>query len=221
MITAELAPSIGGVSADSLAERYGTPLYVYDANAVRAAFSRIDAAVPYRPRRIHYACVANANVALMQLIRSLGGGIHANTWGDAVMALHAGSPPSDIIYSGSNIGPEDMLNLFSSDIATNVNSLSQLRNYAAALRAFEERHDGSSSPPRRVGAIWPVLGWGCLAGLLRVVTATVNRSGMSPSTEARVSGLTGAVTQSSWASLPGCRTDSPQVRSPTASPHEA
>ena len=56
-------------------------------------------------------------------------------------------------------------------------------------------------------AIWSVLGWGCLADLLRVVTATVNRSGMPPSTEARVSGLTGAVT------YPAARVclDAPQI----------
>ena len=81
---------IGGVPAISLAEEYATPLYVYDASAVRMAFCRIHAAVPYKPRRVHYACVANSNLAIMRLIKSLGGGIHANTWGDAVVALQAG-----------------------------------------------------------------------------------------------------------------------------------
>ena len=37
---------IGDVPATSLAEEYGTPLYVYDAAAVKAAFCRIRAAVP-------------------------------------------------------------------------------------------------------------------------------------------------------------------------------
>src|SRR5947209_4730549 len=107
----ESALLIGGASATALAEQYGTPLYVYDAGSIRTAFRRIDQAVPYAPHRVHYACVANANLAILQLIRSLGGGIHANTWGDAVMALRAGFAPTEVVYSGSNIGEEDMLNL--------------------------------------------------------------------------------------------------------------
>ena len=147
----EPVPAIGGVPPDVLAERYGTPLYVYDADAIRAAYSRIQAAVPYRPHRIHYACVANANLALMRLIGSLGGGIHANTWGDVLMALHAGFCADDIMYSGGQLGPEDMFNLFSHGIAANVSSLSQLRSYSAGLRAFEERTGERADACRLVG----------------------------------------------------------------------
>jgi diaminopimelate decarboxylase len=134
---------IGNIPATSLAEEYATPLYVYDAEAVRAAFRRIRSAVPYEPRRVHYACVANSNVAIMRLIRLLGGGIHANTWGDAVMALRAGFAPIDLMYSGSNLGPEDIFKLFTYGIALNLNSLSQLRSYALHLQEFEDMLAGS------------------------------------------------------------------------------
>lgn len=128
---------IGGVPAISLAEEYATPLYVYDASAVRTAFCRIHAAVPYKPRRVHYACVANSNLAIMRLIKSLGGGIHANTWGDAVVALQAGFGPADIVYSGSNLGQEDIVNVLTHGVAVNLSSLSQLRSYASHLVQFE------------------------------------------------------------------------------------
>jgi diaminopimelate decarboxylase len=64
---------IGGVVAARLAEEYGTPLYVYGAESIRAAFRRIQNAVPYAPRKIDYACVTNSNLAIMRLVRSLGG----------------------------------------------------------------------------------------------------------------------------------------------------
>src|SRR6266481_5324052 len=135
----ELELLIGGVAATRLAGQFATPLYVYDAEAIRAAFRRIQNAVPYAPRKIHYACVTNSNLAIMRLVRSLGGGIHANTWGGVV------------IYTGSNIGGEDMLNLFSHRVAANLNSLSQLRNYGAALRRFEATTGGSRGRLTRVG----------------------------------------------------------------------
>src|SRR6516164_3185990 len=83
---------IGGVPGERLAQEYATPLYVYDAAVIRDAFGKIRGSIPYTPSRIHYACVTNANIAIMRIIRALGGGIHANTWGDAVMALRAGFP---------------------------------------------------------------------------------------------------------------------------------
>jgi diaminopimelate decarboxylase len=142
---------IGGVPASDLAAEYGTPLYVYDANSVRAAFTRVRNATPYCPLKMHYACVTNANIAILRLIRALGGGIHANTWGDAVVAMRAGFSPGEIVYSGSNLGPEDMTNLFTHKVAVNLNSLSQLRNYGVHLRNFEGAADGSREVLCRIG----------------------------------------------------------------------
>ncbi len=142
---------VGGVAATRLAEQYGTPLYVYDAAAIRAAFERIRRSVPYAPIKAHYACVTNSNIAIMQIIRALGGGIHANTWGDAVMALQSGFAPDDIVYSGSNLDAEDMSNLFHHGVAINLNSLSQLRKYGMLLRDFEKVNSGGGGALRQVG----------------------------------------------------------------------
>jgi diaminopimelate decarboxylase len=142
---------IGGVSVVHLAERYGTPGYVYDAAVIRLAFLSIRGSVPYEPLKVHYACVTNANIAIMRVILALGGGIHANTWGDAVMALRVGFAPEDIMYSGSNLDKEDMLNLFHHGISINLNSLSQLRNYGMRLRSFEVNRKNTCDPLRQVG----------------------------------------------------------------------
>jgi diaminopimelate decarboxylase len=142
---------VGGVPAARLAEQYGTPLYVYDADAIRDAFLRIRGAVPYAPAKIHYACVTNSNLAIMRIVQALGGGIHANTWGDAVMALQSGFAPDDLMYSGSNLDVEDMSNLFHHGVASNLNSLSQLRKYGRLLRSFEQTHTGDTSALRQVG----------------------------------------------------------------------
>jgi diaminopimelate decarboxylase len=87
----------------------------------------------------------------MRLIRDLGGGIHANTWGDAFVALEAGFPPQHIIYTGSNLNADDFRQLCDHEIAVNVNSLSQLRQYAVQLRRFEARTKQTSAKLRRVG----------------------------------------------------------------------
>ena len=141
---------IGRIPATSLAVMYDTPLYVYDADVIRGSYQRIKQSVPYSPLRVHYACVANANVAIIRTIRALGGGVHANTWGDVFTALHAGCPSSEIIYSGSNIDGKDIVNLFLHGISVNLNSLSQLCSYAKCLQAFERTgHCDTASASRR------------------------------------------------------------------------
>ncbi|MGH2500634.1 MAG: diaminopimelate decarboxylase, partial [Candidatus Limnocylindria bacterium] len=50
---------VGGVDAVRLAERFGTPLYVYDAPTVRAAHrDYVRAFRPHRPARVSYAIKA-------------------------------------------------------------------------------------------------------------------------------------------------------------------
>src|SRR6516162_5694060 len=142
---------IGDVPATRLADDFGTPLYVYDAGEIRRSFRRIGHAIPYQPFSVHYACVTNSNVAIMRLMLDMGSGIHANTWGDAFMALKAGFPPEQIIYSGSNIGADDFHNLFEQKVAANLNSLSQLRQYAVELRRFEAQGGERLERLRRVG----------------------------------------------------------------------
>jgi diaminopimelate decarboxylase len=69
---------IGGLRATDLAERFGTPLYVTDENAVRDNYRRIKGAFkPYMPVRVHYACKANAALAILRVMQQEGSYIDA------------------------------------------------------------------------------------------------------------------------------------------------
>src|SRR5688572_26549632 len=101
----------GGRTAERAADllaRYGSPLYVYDAEAVRDAYRALVAAFPYEPTDVHYAIVCNKNRYLVRALVALGAGIHANTPGDAHAALAAGVPAGRIVYSGSNLDGADL-----------------------------------------------------------------------------------------------------------------
>ena len=111
----------------ALLEMFGSPLYVYDADAVRASFSAFAAAFPYEAVEHHYAIVCNKNHYLVGILHRLGCGIHANTPGDVHAALAAGVPPDDIVYSGTNLNEEDVDYLASRAIRLNLDSLDQLR----------------------------------------------------------------------------------------------
>jgi len=90
MIIAEIA----GVSVRSLAERYGTPLYVYDAGMVA---SRIDDLKGFPT--IRYAQKANSNLTLLNFMRKRGVKVDAVSVGEIHRALKAGYAPADIVYT--------------------------------------------------------------------------------------------------------------------------
>lgn len=143
--------------AGELVERYGSPLYVYDAAAVRAAFEAFRSAFDAPAIRFHYAIVCNKNGALVRTLAALGAGIHANTPGDAHAALAAGVPPERIVYSGTNLNGEDLDYLLARGIRLNLDSLDQLRARAAR---------GPGADPR--------------VGLRLLVDEAPNRIGVAP-----------------------------------------
>lgn len=113
--------------AEELLSQYDSPLYVYDQAILLATIQRIAQAVPYESKQFHFASVTNGNIALLQIFRQCGWGLHANTPGDVVLGLQAGFAPEQIVYSGSNLNREEMRQMLAWRIGKmNLDSLSQL-----------------------------------------------------------------------------------------------
>ncbi|HEX6314797.1 MAG TPA: diaminopimelate decarboxylase [Gemmatimonadaceae bacterium] len=89
-----------GVGLDALAEHVGTPAYVYSSASVREQFHKLDKSLSGVPHRIHYSLKANANWAILRLIRSLGGGAEVVSGGELYRALHGGFAPEEIVFGG-------------------------------------------------------------------------------------------------------------------------
>src|SRR5262245_83712 len=125
------APKIHEQAA-ALVRQFGSPLYVYDAALIEAAFHEFTRAFRYEPFDCHYAIVCNKNQYIVRLLVALGAGVHANTPGDAYAAMQAGVTSGSIVYSGTNLNACDFDWLIRHDMLMNVDSLDQLRDLAAA-----------------------------------------------------------------------------------------
>ena len=113
--------------AADLLRVYGSPLYVYNGDHLQQTLHHIAQAIPYRPTQFHFAAVTNGSVALLQLVRAAGWGLHANTPGDMYLGLQAGFEPGSIVYSGSNLSRDDMAQVLVWGITIfNLDSLAQL-----------------------------------------------------------------------------------------------
>ncbi|MDJ0734534.1 MAG: decarboxylase [Nostocaceae cyanobacterium] len=114
--------------AEELLSIYGSPLYVYDAVSLHRTIECITKAISYPRTQFHFASVTNGNVALLQIFRNAGWGLHANTPGDIYLGLEAGFNPSQIVYSGSNLNRAEMEQVLHWGVNTlNFDSIPQLQ----------------------------------------------------------------------------------------------
>src|SRR5258706_13142142 len=99
---------IGNVPTTDLANRYGTPLYIYDAEIIRRQIARVRrafAALPFRP---FYAMKANSALAILDLVRGAGFGCDAVSPGEIYIARQAGFTPDNIWFTCSNVSDDGL-----------------------------------------------------------------------------------------------------------------
>ena len=84
----------------ALAEKFGTPLYVYSKSAVLDAFNVYQTILQDTPHLVCYALKANANLAIIELLAQAGAGFDIVSGGELARVLAAGGDPHKVIYSG-------------------------------------------------------------------------------------------------------------------------
>jgi len=117
---------VGEVAAADLANKYGTPLYVYDAATIRRQINRVKGAFGTLPFRPFYAMKANGSLAILDLIRKQGFGCDCVSPGEIFIARQAGYTPAEIWFTCSNVSDDDLRAIGDPRIVLNVNSLSEI-----------------------------------------------------------------------------------------------
>src|SRR5579862_2522895 len=84
----------------AIADREGTPVYVYSGALLRERYRALDEAFGAYPHRVHYAMKANSTLALVRLLRDAGAAIDANSVWEIDVARRAGFAPADIVFPG-------------------------------------------------------------------------------------------------------------------------
>ncbi len=88
------------VPVKKLAEKYGTPLYVYSYNTLLRHFKAYDDAFNGYPHIICFAVKSNPNTSVISLFAKQGGGADIVSGGELYVALKAGISPKKIVYAG-------------------------------------------------------------------------------------------------------------------------
>ena len=84
----------------AIAERFGTPCYVYSRAALEAGFRAFDAAFAGTPHLVCYAMKANSNLAVLNILARLGSGFDIVSGGELARVIAAGGDPGKTVFSG-------------------------------------------------------------------------------------------------------------------------
>jgi diaminopimelate decarboxylase len=89
-----------GVSLDGLAQRLGTPLYVYSRAALRSAWASYRDALDGRSVLVCYGMKANSTLAVLKEFARMGAGFDIVSGGELQRVLAVGGDPAKVVFSG-------------------------------------------------------------------------------------------------------------------------
>ncbi|MHB0774707.1 diaminopimelate decarboxylase [Halomonas sp. WWR20] len=115
------------IALDTLAERFGTPCYVYSKATFTRHFRAYTEALGSHPHLICYAVKANSNLAVLNLLARLGAGFDIVSRGELERVLTAGGNPAKVVFSGVAKQADEMARALEVGIKCfNVESLPEL-----------------------------------------------------------------------------------------------
>lgn len=113
-----------------LATQFGSPLYVYDAEKIKFQYNRLtNAFSKVKHLRVNYAVKALSNIAVLQLLKSMGSGLDTVSIQEVQLGLHAGFSPEKIIYTPNGVSFEEIEEVAELGVQINIDNLSVLEHF--------------------------------------------------------------------------------------------
>ncbi|MBV9294686.1 MAG: diaminopimelate decarboxylase [Acidobacteriaceae bacterium] len=88
------------VDLSAVADRFGTPSYVYSKHAIVSRYRAYESALAGLRRRICYSVKANSNLSILDVLRAEGAGFDIVSGGELYRVLAAGGEASSVVFSG-------------------------------------------------------------------------------------------------------------------------
>ncbi|MFT4751947.1 MAG: diaminopimelate decarboxylase [Neolewinella sp.] len=123
---------IGGADALEIVERFGAPVYVYDADMMKRQYRRMTSAFDKVKRlRINFACKALTNLNVLHIFRELGSGLDTVSIQEVEMGLLAGFDPHDILFTPNCVGLDEISEAVAKGVRINIDNIEILEQFGA------------------------------------------------------------------------------------------
>ena len=117
-----------------LAEKYDSPLYVYDTAIIASQYKRItDAFKSVHHIQLNYAVKALSNINILRYFNTLGAGLDTVSIQEVDLGVAAGVDPQKIIYTPNGVSLEEIENVAKKGVQINIDNLS-------ILELFGQKH---------------------------------------------------------------------------------
>ncbi len=120
---------IQGLGLSSIAEQFGTPLYIYDAEKIRRQIKKMKSAFPGLNLKIKYAGKALTNLSILRLMRSENTELDAVSIQEVQLGLRAGYKPSEILYTPNSVSFEEIKEAVKMGVVINIDNISILEQF--------------------------------------------------------------------------------------------
>jgi diaminopimelate decarboxylase len=96
------------VALDTVAQKFGTPLYIYSESTILDHYRRLDGALAPIDHLICYAVKANSNRAILKVLAGAGAGFDIVSGGELYRVLAAGGDPAKCTFAGVGKSREEI-----------------------------------------------------------------------------------------------------------------
>ena len=116
----------------SIANQFGSPVYVYEADKMEHQYKRLTQAFQNVPQlRINYAVKALSNVNILSFMHSLGAGLDTVSIQEVKLGLSAGVPAQMIIFTPNGVSLEEIEEAAALGVQINIDNLSLLEQFGS------------------------------------------------------------------------------------------
>ena len=116
---------------ESIANKYGTPLYVYSENRLKENINKLSSAIgnSFDNHQIYYAVKANSNIHIISTLKKAfnGLGCDCSSPGELYAAQKTGVNMSDCVYTGNYESVDDLETAYKSGCEINLDDLNSLK----------------------------------------------------------------------------------------------
>ncbi len=113
-----------------IAQDYGSPVYVYDAEKIEGQYKRLTNAFKgVKSLKISYAVKALSNISILKLLNSLGSGIDTVSIQEVLLGLAAGFKPEQIIFTPNGVSLSEIEEAAKLGVKINIDNLSILEQF--------------------------------------------------------------------------------------------